>query len=175
MTMENLVCLSARGAFLRSSSLLRFLSLRTDECTGNGGPGLLKEYSVTTGRLGLGLVGLEGEALGSDALLALDRKNQLFLGLGRRRVQAETAHRTFNCLDCGDGCNYLVDGSCSQRRHQEKPCRTSKNLLSEACKCSCTISGRFSFEEKPTERCLCQRGGIPIGRNMSGLKNILVT
>ncbi len=91
MTMENLVCLSARGAFLKNSSLLCFLSLRTDKCTGNGGPGLLKEYIATTGRLCLGLVGLEGEALGLGALLALDRKNQLFLGLGRRRVRAETA------------------------------------------------------------------------------------
>jgi hypothetical protein len=54
-------------------------------------PGLLKEYIATTGRLCLGLVGLEGEALGLGALLALDRKNQLFLGLGRRRVRAETA------------------------------------------------------------------------------------
>jgi hypothetical protein len=41
------------------------------------------EYSATTGRLGLGLLGLEGEALGSDALLAHDHDNQLFLGLGR--------------------------------------------------------------------------------------------
>jgi len=35
---------------------------------GNGGPGSM-EYSATTGRLGLGLLGLEGEALGSGALL----------------------------------------------------------------------------------------------------------
>jgi len=40
---------------------------------------------VTTGRLGLGLglIGLEGDALGLSALLAHDRDNQLFLGLGR--------------------------------------------------------------------------------------------
>ncbi len=39
---------------------------------GNGGPGLM-EYSATTGRLGLDLRGLEGEALGLGALLARDR------------------------------------------------------------------------------------------------------
>ena len=80
--MENLVCLPAWGAFLRSSSLLHFLSSRTDECTGNGGPGSM-EYSATTGGLGLGLLGLEGEALGLGALLPRDHDNQLFLGLGR--------------------------------------------------------------------------------------------
>ncbi len=140
MTMENLMCLSARGAFPRSSSLLRFLSLRTDDCTGNGGPGL-NEYSATTGRLGLCLVDLEGDALGLSALLARDRDNQLFLGLGRRRVWAEMARRTFDCLDFRDGCNYLVDGSCSQRRRQENPCRTSRNLLAGARTHSCTVSG----------------------------------
>ncbi len=46
---------------------------------------------MTTGRLSLGLVGLEVEALGLGALLARDRDNQLFLGLVRRRVWAETA------------------------------------------------------------------------------------
>ena len=40
------------------------------------------EYSATTGRLGLGLLDLEGEALGLGALLACDHNNQLFLGLG---------------------------------------------------------------------------------------------
>ena len=49
---------------------------------GNGGPGK-NEYSATTGRLGLSLVGLEDEALGSSALLARDCDNQLFLGVGR--------------------------------------------------------------------------------------------
>ena len=44
------------------------------------------EYSATTGRLGLGLLGLEVKALGLGALLARDRHNQLFLGLGRQRV-----------------------------------------------------------------------------------------
>ena len=39
------------------------------------------EYCVTTGRLGLGFVGLEGDALGLSALLARNRDNQLFLGL----------------------------------------------------------------------------------------------
>ena len=40
------------------------------------------EYSATTGRLSLGLLGLEGKALGLGALMACDRDNQLFLGLG---------------------------------------------------------------------------------------------
>ncbi len=80
--MGSFLCLPAREAFPRSSSLLRFLLSRTDECTENGRPGLY-ENSVTTGRLGLGLVGLEGDALGSSALLACNRDNQLFLGLGQ--------------------------------------------------------------------------------------------
>jgi hypothetical protein len=37
------------------------------------------------GRLGLGLLGLEGEVFGSSALLARDCIEDLFLGLGRRR------------------------------------------------------------------------------------------
>ncbi len=41
------------------------------------------EYSATTGRLGLGFLGLEGEALGLGALLARAHINQLFLGLGQ--------------------------------------------------------------------------------------------
>ena len=46
---------------------------------GNGGPGV-KEYSATTGRLGLGLLGLEGEALDLGALLARDHNKS---GLGQ--------------------------------------------------------------------------------------------
>jgi hypothetical protein len=98
-------CLPAReGAVVMLHSRLRFLSSRTDECTGNGGPGLL-DCTTTAGRLGLGLLGLESDAffLGSSALLARDRDNQLFLGLGRRRVRAETARRTFDRLKFGDG------------------------------------------------------------------------
>jgi hypothetical protein len=72
MTMESFLCLPAQGAVLRSASLLCFHSLCSDKCTGNGGPGLM-EYSLTTGRLGLGLHGLEGKALGLGALLARDR------------------------------------------------------------------------------------------------------
>ena len=126
-------CLPAREAFPRSSSLLRFLSSRsTDECMGNGGPGSLFEHSTTTGRLGLGLLGLEGEVLGSSALLARDRIEDLFLGLEQRRVRAETACGTFDHFDFGDGHDYLVDGSCSRCRRQEKPCRTSRNLLAGA-------------------------------------------
>jgi hypothetical protein len=40
------------------------------------------EYSATAGRIGLGLLGLEGKALGLGALLAHNHVNQLFLGLG---------------------------------------------------------------------------------------------
>jgi hypothetical protein len=77
------------------------------------------EYSATTGRLGLGLLGLEVEALGLGALLACDHDNQLFLGLGRQRVWAETARQTFDRLDFGDnGRDSLVDSSCSQRQRE---------------------------------------------------------
>jgi hypothetical protein len=53
------------------------------------------ECSATADRLGLGLVGLEGDALGSSALLARNRDNQLFLGLGRR----QGAIITYNASD----------------------------------------------------------------------------
>jgi hypothetical protein len=75
-------CLPAWEAFPRSSSLLCFLSLRMDECTGNGRPGL-NEYSARTGRLGLGLLGLEDEVFGSSALLACNCVWDFFLCLGR--------------------------------------------------------------------------------------------
>jgi hypothetical protein len=83
MTMESFLCLPAQGAFVTSTSLLRVHSSHTDECTGNGGPGSLVEHSATTGRLGLSLLGLDGEVFGSSALLARDRVDDLFLGLGR--------------------------------------------------------------------------------------------
>ena len=106
-------CLPAReGAVVMLHSLLRFLSSGTDECTGNGGPGLM-ECTATAGRLGLGLLGLEGDALGSSALLARDRDDQLFLGLGQRRVRAETAREMLDHLGFGDGRDFVVDGSCS--------------------------------------------------------------
>ena len=146
MTMENLVCLPAWGAFLRSSSLLCFLSSRTDECTGNGGPGLM-ECCATAGRLGLGLVGLEGDALGSSALLACDRDNQLFLGLGRQLVRAKTARGTFDRLDFGDGRDSSVDGSCSRRWWQDNPCRTSRNLLAGARMRSCDTASERIFSQ----------------------------
>jgi hypothetical protein len=41
----------------------------------------LIKHSATTGRLGLGLLGLEGEVFGSSALLARDLVEDLFLGL----------------------------------------------------------------------------------------------
>ena len=111
--MGSFLCLPAWGAVVRRSSLLRFHLSCRDKCTGNIGPGL-KEHSGTTGRLGLGLVGLQGKALGPGVLLARDRDNQLFLGLKRQRVWAKTARQTFNHLDCWDNDrNSLVDGSCS--------------------------------------------------------------
>ena len=75
------------------------------------------EHSATTSRLGLGLLGLEGEVFGSSALLARDLVEDLFLGLERQRVRAETAHRKFARLGFGeDGHNSSVDSSCSRRR-----------------------------------------------------------
>ena len=111
-------------------SRLRFLSSRLDECTGNGEPGAIG-CSATAGRLRLGSLGLESDALGSpSALWARDRDNQLFRGLGRRRVRADTARRTLDCLDLGDGRDSSVDGSaCSRRRQLEEADRSSRTLL----------------------------------------------
>jgi hypothetical protein len=87
-----------------------------DECTGNGRPGLNK-YSATTGRLGLSLLGLEGEVFGSSALLARNRVEDFFLGLWRQRVWAEMARRMFARLGFEDNDrDTLVDSSCSRRR-----------------------------------------------------------
>ena len=52
-----------------------------DKCMGNRGPGLI-EHSATIGRLGLGLLGLEGKVFGLSALLAHDCIEDFFLGLG---------------------------------------------------------------------------------------------
>jgi hypothetical protein len=60
MMMGSYLCLPARGAVVISTSLLCFLSLPTDKCTGNGGPGLI-EYGTTMGRLGLGLLALRAK------------------------------------------------------------------------------------------------------------------
>jgi hypothetical protein len=84
---------------------------------GNRGPGSLIKHSATTGRLSLGLLGLEGEVLHLSALLAHDRVEDLFLGLGRQRVWTETACRMFTRLGFEDnGRDSLVDSSCSRRR-----------------------------------------------------------
>ena len=86
--------------------------------------------SGTAGRLRLGSLGLESDALGSpSALWARDRDNQLFRGLGQRRVRAETARGTLDCLDLGDGRDSAVDGSFSRRRQLEKADRTSRTLV----------------------------------------------
>jgi hypothetical protein len=169
-------CLPARDDPARSSSLLRFLSSRTVECMGNGGPGVT-ECTPTAGRLGLGPLGLEGVALGLSALLARDHDNQLFLGLGRRRVWAEMAHGTSDCLGFGDGRDYLVDGSCSRRRQLERACRTSRTLLVRARTRAHTASERISSrgslaepglrrqrrEQVPRELLpRCSRSGTPV-------------
>jgi hypothetical protein len=125
--MGSFLCLPARGAFLRSSSLLHFLSSRTDECTGNGEPGVMG-CTATAGRLCLGPLGLESDALGSSALLARDCDNQLFLGLGRQRVRTETARNLFDRLDSGDGRDFwstaLARGGGSWKKLAERqgPC-----------------------------------------------------
>jgi hypothetical protein len=147
-------CLPAREDPAQSSSLLRFLSSLPDECTGNGGPGVT-ECTATAGRLGLGPLGIEGDALGSSALLARDRDNQLFLGLGRRRVQAKTARGTFDRLDSGDGRDYLVDGSCSQRRQLERACQTSRTSLVRARTRAHMASERISSRGSLAEPGLC--------------------
>jgi hypothetical protein len=71
---------------VQNSSLLCFLSSGKDKCTGNGGPGM-RGASTTTDRLGLGLLGIGGEILGSSgALLVRDHDNQPFIGLGQQWV-----------------------------------------------------------------------------------------
>ena len=117
----------------------------------------MTECTATAGRLGLGPLGLEGDALGSSALLARDRDNQLFLGLGRRRVRAETARGTFDRLDSGDGRDYLVDSSCSRRRQLEKACRTSRTLLAHARTRTHTTSELLSSRGSLAEPGLCRR------------------
>ena len=136
---------SRDGAVVMLHSRHRFLLSRTDECTGNGGPGLL-DCTATAGRLGLGLLGLESDAffLGSSAFLARDRDNQLFLSLGRQWVRANTACRTFDRLEFGDGHDCLVDGSCSRRRQQQDARRTSGILLAGARTRSFAASERIS-------------------------------
>ena len=80
--MGSFLCLPAWGAFVTSTFLLHFHSSHTDECMGNGGPGSLIKHSMTTGRLDLGLLDIEGEVFGSSALLAREHVEDLFLGLG---------------------------------------------------------------------------------------------
>jgi hypothetical protein len=76
----------------------------------------MNQYSATTGRFGLGLLGLEGKVFGSSALLARNRIEDFFLGLRRRRVRAETACQTFARLVFDDNRDSSVDSSCSRRR-----------------------------------------------------------
>ena len=115
------------------------------------------ECTATAGRLGLGLLGLEGDALGSSALLARDRDNQLFLGLGQRRVWVETARGTLDRLDFGDGRDYVVDGSCSRRRQQQDARQTSGILLAGARTRSFAASERISSQGSLAEPVLRRR------------------
>jgi hypothetical protein len=157
--MESSSCLPAReGAVVVLHSLLRFLSSRSDECMGNGEPGVMG-CTATAGRLRLCPLGHESDALGwPSALLARDHDNQLFRGLGQRRVRAEMARRTFDCLDLfGDGRNYSVDGSCSLRRQLEKAGRTSRTLQAGARTHSFAASERISSWGLLAEPVLCQR------------------
>jgi hypothetical protein len=147
-------------------SLLCFLSSRLDKCTGNGEPGSMG-CTATAGRLRLGPLGLESDALSSSALLARDRDNQLFLGLGRRRVWAKTARRTFNRLEFEDGRDSAVDGSCSRRRRQlEKACRTSRTLLARARTRAHTTSERLSSRGSLVEPGLRRRRRERVSREL---------
>ncbi len=101
--------------------------------------------SATAGRLRLGSLGLESDALGSPSALARDCNNQLFRGLGQRRVRADTARATYYCLDFGDDRDYLVDGSCSRRRQLGKADRTSRTLLVRTRTRAHTASERISL------------------------------
>ena len=134
--------------------------------------------SATAGRLRLGSLGLESDAVGSpSALWAHDRDNQLFRGLGQQRVWADTVRGTFDCLDFGDGCDYSVDGSCSRRRQLEKADRTSRTLQAGARTRSFAASERISLwgllaepslstkerERVPRELLpRCSRSGTPV-------------
>jgi hypothetical protein len=80
----------------------------------------------------------------SSALWARDCDNQLFRGLGQRRVRADTARGTLDCLDLGDGRDSAVDGSCSRRRQLGKADRTSRTLLARARTRAHTTSERLS-------------------------------
>ncbi len=149
-------CLPAReAAVVVLHSLLHFLLLRSDECTGNGEPGVMG-CIATAGRLRLGSLGFESDALGlPSAVLARNRDNQLFRGLGQRRVWAETARRTFDCLVFGDGCNYPVDGSCLRWRQLEKADQTSRTLQAGARTRSFVASKQISSWGSLAEPVLC--------------------
>ena len=92
-------------------------------------PGAMGSCSATAGGLRLGSLGLKSDALGLPSALTRNRDNQLFRGLGQRRVRADTARGTLDCLDLGDGRDSAVDGSCSRRRQLEEADRSSRTLL----------------------------------------------
>jgi hypothetical protein len=117
--------------------------------------------SATAGRLRLGSLGLESDALGSpSALWARDRDNQLFRGLGQQRVRADTARGTFDCLDLGDGRDSAVDGSCSRRRQLGKADRSSRTLLVRIRTHAHMTSERISLWGLLAEPVLCRRRSL---------------
>jgi hypothetical protein len=121
--------------------------------------------SATAGRLCLGSLGLESDALGSpSALRARDRDNQLFRGLGRRRIWAETACRTFDRLEFGDGRDSSVDGSaCSRRRQLEEADRSSRTLLVRRSRTHAhTTYERISSWVSLAWPVLCRRGSLEL-------------
>jgi hypothetical protein len=134
--MERSSCLPSREwAVVMLHSLLRFLSLRLDECTGNREPGVMG-CTATAGRLCLGPLSLKSDALGSSALLARNRDNQLFLGLGQQRVRAETARRNGSPKRLAERSTTSNLGTAAtlwwRRRQLEKACQMSRTLLARA-------------------------------------------
>ena len=120
------------------------------------------EYSETTGRLGLGCLGLEVEALGSGALLARDHDNLLFLGLGRRRVWAEMARQTFDCLDFGDnGRDSLVNSSCSRRRREKIPAERQGNNWRAHTRARARLPGEYTLRKHPRKPVFVDKEGYP--------------
>ena len=77
----------------------------------------MRGVSTMADRLGLSLCCLEGNASDLGLLLACNRNNQPFLGLGRQQIWAKVACQMVDCQDLRDyGHNSLVNGACLQCR-----------------------------------------------------------
>ncbi len=119
-----------------------------------GGPGVI-EHIVTTGRLGLGLLGLEGEVFSSSALLARDRVENFFLGLGRRRVRAETACRTFACLGFGMAAATLRSTALARDVGGRKILAERQGTyLWALARSRARFPGKFPFRNNPPRNCV---------------------